>query len=56
MDIDREIQNVKKLIATAEGETLSLLVDRLQALLRRKQLKDKPENTMINQQKQIQNQ
>jgi hypothetical protein len=33
MDIDREIQNLKKLIVTAEGETLDYPVEQLHTLL-----------------------
>jgi hypothetical protein len=33
MDVDRKIQQLKKLIVTAEGETLTYLVERLQTLL-----------------------
>jgi hypothetical protein len=35
MDVDREIQDLKKLIITAEGETLDYLVDQSHTLLRR---------------------
>jgi hypothetical protein len=56
MDVHCEIQQLKKLIVTAEGETLDYLVEQLHTLLTNKELKDKPYNTRINQQKQIQNQ
>jgi hypothetical protein len=36
MDVDRKIQQLKKLIVTAEGETLDYLVEQLHTLLRKR--------------------
>jgi hypothetical protein len=37
MDMDKEIQNLKKLIASAEGDTLNYLVERLHTLISKRE-------------------
>jgi hypothetical protein len=57
MDIDREIQNLKKLIANAEGDNLTYLVERLHTLVKKreaeKRLKESQNQEEYNQEKDI---